>query len=59
MLVRTLLAAAALAACSSYALAGDVVGEWARDDGKAKVRFAPCGAAVCGRVTWLERFTIS
>ena len=29
-------------------------GEWARDDGKAKVRFAACGGAVCGVVTWLK-----
>ena len=31
------------------------VGEWKRDDGKSKVRFAPCGGgAVCGSVTWLR-----
>ncbi len=54
MLSRSLLAFATLAVSSHFALAGDVVGEWARDDGKAKVRFAPCGAAVCGRVIWLR-----
>ncbi len=52
MFRRLLLAGLALAASASFALAGDVLGEWARDDGKAKVRFAPCGGAVCGAITW-------
>jgi uncharacterized protein (DUF2147 family) len=44
-----------LAASASTATAGDVKGEWAREDGKAKVRFAACGAeAVCGSITWLK-----
>jgi uncharacterized protein (DUF2147 family) len=44
-----------LAASVSAAMAGDVKGEWAREDGKTKVRFAPCGAdAVCGTITWLK-----
>ncbi len=39
----------------STAVAGDVKGEWARDDGKTKVRFAACGGeAVCGWITWLR-----
>ncbi len=54
MLRRTLLAVAVLAASSHSALACDVVGEWTRDNGEAKVRFAPCGAAVCGRLSWLS-----
>ncbi len=54
MLRRSLLAFAALAASSHFALAGDVVGEWLRDNGESKVRFAPCGAAVCGRLSWLR-----
>ena len=29
-------------------------GEWLQDDGKAKVRFASCGDAVCGSITWLK-----
>ena len=43
MIRRLMLAAAAVAAISSAAFAADVVGEWKRDDGKTKVRFAPCG----------------
>ena len=54
MLRRSLIALAALAAFSHSALAADILGEWARDDGKGRVRFTPCGAAVCGRVTWVR-----
>jgi uncharacterized protein (DUF2147 family) len=54
MVRRSLAALAALAASSHFALAGDVLGEWARDDGKGKVRFVRCGAAVCGSVTWVR-----
>ena len=53
VLRRFWIAAAALAVCAP-AFAGDVVGEWARADGKAKVRIAPCGGALCGMVTWLK-----
>jgi uncharacterized protein (DUF2147 family) len=54
VLRRFLLALTALRASSHFALAGDILGEWARDDGKGKVRFIPCGAAVCGSVTWVR-----
>jgi uncharacterized protein (DUF2147 family) len=46
-IVATLLAIAPLPA----AAAGDLLGEWARDDGKGSVRFAPCGDALCGTIT--------
>jgi uncharacterized protein (DUF2147 family) len=46
---------AILIAAARAASAGDVKGEWARDDGKTKVRFAACGSdAVCGSITWLK-----
>lgn len=52
---RLLLPLAALLCLSASAFAADVAGDWKRDDGKTKVRFAPCGAgAVCGTVTWLR-----
>jgi uncharacterized protein (DUF2147 family) len=45
----------ALATAIPAAEAGDVKGEWARDDGKTKIRFAGCGGeAVCGSITWLK-----
>ena len=50
-----LIGLAFLTASVSVATAGDVKGEWARDDGKSKVRFAACGGdAVCGSITWLK-----
>ena len=40
---------------ASAAMAGDARGEWARDDGKSKVRILSCGGdALCGSVTWLR-----
>jgi len=46
---------AILTASAPAAIAGDVRGEWARDDGKTKVRFIACGAdAVCGSITGLK-----
>jgi uncharacterized protein (DUF2147 family) len=30
------------------------VGTWVADDGKSPVAIAPCGAALCGTVTWLK-----
>ena len=54
-MLRALASAAILAAVGSSALAGDVRGEWARDDGKAKVRLANCGGdAICGSISWLR-----
>jgi uncharacterized protein (DUF2147 family) len=54
-MLRALASAAILAAMGSSALAGDVKGEWARDDGKAKVRFGSCGGdAICGSISWLR-----
>ncbi len=49
---RALLAGLAVLTTSA-ALAGDVTGEWTRDDGAAKVRFSTCGGgAVCGFIAW-------
>ena len=54
-MLRALLAAAVLAGSIAAAAAGDVKGEWLRVDGKAKVRFVPCGSeAVCGSISWLR-----
>ncbi|HEY1780384.1 MAG TPA: DUF2147 domain-containing protein [Roseiarcus sp.] len=54
-MTRALLAALAIltAAAPAAAAAGDVTGIWMRDDGSAKIRFAPCGGeAVCGFLAW-------
>ena len=54
-MLRVLIAGAViLAALPTLAAAGDAKGEWARDDGKAKVRIGPCGDALCGAISWLR-----
>jgi uncharacterized protein (DUF2147 family) len=38
---------------ATTAMAGDVTGEWLRDDGAAKIRFSACGGdALCGFLAW-------
>ena len=53
-MTRTFIAGLAiLIASASAAMAADATGEWARDDGAAKVRFAACGGdALCGFIAW-------
>ncbi len=51
-MIRVLLAALAMLAAQA-AMVGEVTGEWLREDGAAKIRFAPCGGeAVCGALAW-------
>lgn len=38
----------------SPAFAGDVSGTWLRDTGASRVKFAPCGSAICGNLVWLK-----
>ncbi|MBW6424148.1 DUF2147 domain-containing protein [Rhizobium sp. XQZ8] len=48
-------AAVTFAFClATSATAGDMNGEWARGDGNAKVRVAPCGSDVCATNTWIK-----
>jgi uncharacterized protein (DUF2147 family) len=54
VLRRSILSLAVFVLSSHFAFAGEVIGEWARTDGKGKVRFAPCGPAVCGTLVWLK-----
>lgn len=54
-MLRALVIAAVLATAASATIAGDVKGEWRREDGKAKVRFANCGSgALCGSISCLR-----
>ena len=51
-MIRRLLLAAWLAAAPLHgALAAELSGEWARDDGHGSVRFSPCGDALCGIIS--------
>jgi uncharacterized protein (DUF2147 family) len=34
--------------------AADINGQWARGDGNAKVRIAPCGSDICATNTWIK-----
>lgn len=54
MIRRSVLTFLALALCANFARAGDVSGIWLHEDGASKVRFAPCGAAICGSIFWLK-----
>ncbi len=38
-------------------LAEDVTGVWLRESGASKVKFAPCGGAVCGTLVWIKEGT--
>jgi len=51
MLGRLTVAALLAIAPLHAARAGDLTGEWARDDGHGSVRFAPCGDSLCGVIT--------
>ncbi|MGO6817120.1 DUF2147 domain-containing protein [Rhizobium leguminosarum] len=39
---------------ASMAGAADINGQWARGDGNAKVKIAPCGSDLCAVNTWIK-----
>lgn len=43
-----------LAASAHQALAQSATGVWQRDDGRSRIRIAPCGADLCGTIVWLK-----
>ncbi|MGJ4994663.1 DUF2147 domain-containing protein [Bradyrhizobium sp. HKCCYLS3077] len=47
----------ALALLGNAARADDVTGVWLRESGASKVKFAPCGGAVCGTLVWIKEGT--
>src|SRR5262249_53779307 len=54
-LLRTAVTAAALLTASfEISAAADATGTWLTEDGKARVRIAACGAALCGTVISLK-----
>lgn len=48
------LAVALTALIGGSALADDINGQWARGDGNARVKIAPCGGDVCATNTWIK-----
>ena len=53
-LVRFRLASTVLLLTATPSLADEVLGTWLRDNGALRVRFEPCGAAICGNIVWLK-----
>ena len=53
-LLNLAIVAIGVSAFASAARAGDVAGVWLSDTGASKVRFAPCGGALCGHIAWLK-----
>lgn len=49
-----LFAAAAILTLGATPAFADITGTWLRDNGESRVRFAPCGDAICGTVAWLK-----
>ncbi|MBW8734752.1 MAG: DUF2147 domain-containing protein [Asticcacaulis sp.] len=47
-------AALFLAAPAAWADTSAIEGQWARGDGKAKVRMEPCGPDLCAVNTWIK-----
>lgn len=55
MSMRRLAAIAIIAsAFVGTAMADNVNGTWLRDSGASKVKFAACGSALCGTITWIK-----
>ncbi|MGO8738507.1 DUF2147 domain-containing protein [Rhodoblastus sp.] len=53
-LSAAVLALAALASAGAAAASQEAEGVWLREDGASKIRFEPCGDALCGTVIWLR-----
>ncbi len=55
MRLALIAATAALALGASAANANDLNGVWVHEKGSSKVKFTPCGDAMCGQIVWLKR----
>ena len=52
---RTVIMSAMLAlGFAAMAGAADIEGQWARGDGNAQVKIAPCGSDICAVNTWIK-----
>ena len=54
MALRAIALVLMILASVGTASAGGVTGTWLHQDGGSKVRFAPCGQALCGTIVWLK-----
>jgi uncharacterized protein (DUF2147 family) len=53
-IVRLCVSLTALLLTANPGRADEVLGIWLRDNGALKVKFEPCGDAICGNVVWLK-----
>ena len=54
MKTSLLLASALVLGSGGAAMAAEINGNWARSDGKARVRIARCGSDICATNTWIK-----
>lgn len=54
MKTSLLIASILVLGSTTAATAADINGNWARGDGKAKVRIARCGGDICATNTWIK-----
>ncbi|WP_299812094.1 DUF2147 domain-containing protein [uncultured Roseibium sp.] len=54
LLTTVVIATALMAPSGGPALAADATGDWMRANGASKIRIAPCGGALCGKLIWLR-----
>jgi uncharacterized protein (DUF2147 family) len=54
VLVPFLIALPSLAQAAAEGPQAQIMGEWQRGDGQARVRIAPCGKALCAINTWIR-----
>ena len=54
MMKMTLAAALSTLSAFTFADAADIGGQWARGDGNARVKIAPCGSDICVVNTWIK-----
>jgi uncharacterized protein (DUF2147 family) len=52
--VRLGLALTTFLLTTNSSLADEVLGTWLRDNGALRVKFEPCGDAICGNIVWLK-----
>lgn len=54
MKTSLLIASALVLGSGDAAMAAEINGNWARSDGKARVRIARCGTNICATNTWIK-----
>ena len=59
MKIALLIASTLALGAGTVVQAADIDGDWARSDGKARVKIAKCGADICATNTWIKPGTPS